>query len=74
MGGSVMSPDAVCGFAKGESVEKLSNGLVSGGDMRLDTDRRFMLGCWAEWPGDVIPNPIIEKGRTQVLEKLGEEG
>ena len=62
-----MSPDAVCGFANGESAEKLSIGLVSGGDMRLDTERRFMLGCWAECPGDVIPNQIIENGRKQVL-------
>jgi hypothetical protein len=44
MGGSfINSPMEVSGLAKGEEGWKLSRGFASGGDMRLDTGRRFMM-------------------------------
>jgi hypothetical protein len=66
MGASFISGEAC--FANEESAEKLSMGLVSGGDMRVDTDgRRFMLGCWAGCqPAEVIPNQIIEKSEKKI--------
>jgi hypothetical protein len=51
------------GFAKGErEAEKVSRGLVSGGDIRLETEgRRFMFGCLPEGQAaadEVISNQI----------------
>jgi hypothetical protein len=49
MGGSfIRSPReeeevVVSGLAKGEGGWKLSRGFASGGDMRLETGRRFMM-------------------------------
>jgi hypothetical protein len=44
MGGSfIKSPREVSGLAKGEGGWKLSKGFDSGGDMRLETGRRFMM-------------------------------
>jgi hypothetical protein len=45
MGGSfINSPrEEVSGLAKGEEGWKLSRGFASGGDMRLETGRRFMI-------------------------------
>jgi hypothetical protein len=64
MGGSFMSPmEESRGFANGErEAEKVSRGLVSGGDMRLETEgRRFIFGCLPEGQAaadEVISNEI----------------
>jgi hypothetical protein len=59
------------GFTNGErEAEKVSRGLVSGGDMRLETEgRRFMFGCLPE--GQAAADEVISMKFQAVSRSVG---